>query len=380
MGNANSIIETGVDKLVNLINSKEKVAADEAAKELGVSTTVVMEWSDFLEEEGIINIEYKFTKPFLIARKTAKKDVQEKAKEFEGKKDVFIRKAEVSLNFLEKESVKLKSLKEEFEKIKKDLGIDIGGIKDELAELQKYEQLKIDLDKKVEEQKKSSMSKLQEITEQISKEKNKYQEILEQIKEEESVLEKDKGEARSIEESEKLIKEKLDGIRQIISSVEERAKLEEESIKSAENHIQELEILTKTTRQKIEKEKSIIEPLLEESKQQTEKINEIQDKIIKKITDREKKLKGVKEASKRMEDFFKKKLGVLGLIEKVNQDRNELEKDLQDLMRTAKSFQLSSKSLDTGTQIANLEKKFEEVDKRKNLFETELEKLSKFFK
>ena len=112
MGIAGSIIETGVDKLVKLVNTKGRIAASDAAKELGVGMSVIMEWTDFLEEEGIINIEYKFTKPYLVARKIAKKDVQEKAKEFSGKKEVFIRKAEVSLSFINRESNKLKTLKE----------------------------------------------------------------------------------------------------------------------------------------------------------------------------------------------------------------------------------------------------------------------------
>jgi len=68
-----SMIETGVDKLVNIVNTRGKIAAQDAAKELGVSTTIVLEWADFLEEEGIISIDYKFTKPFLVARKLGKK-------------------------------------------------------------------------------------------------------------------------------------------------------------------------------------------------------------------------------------------------------------------------------------------------------------------
>ena len=155
-----SVIETGVDRLVNLVDEKGRVSSADAAKELGVSTTVVMEWADFLEEEGVIKVEYKFTKPYLIARKLAKKDVQEKAKEFSGKRDVFVRKAEVSLSFLENESKKLKGLKEEFDRIKKELGIDLNSVKNELEELKNYEQLKLSLDRKVEEQKALSMNKL----------------------------------------------------------------------------------------------------------------------------------------------------------------------------------------------------------------------------
>ena len=75
-----SIIETGVDKLVNLIKERGRVALQDAAKELGVSTTVIQEWVDFLEEEGIISVEYKLTKPYLVDRKLTKKEVEAKAK------------------------------------------------------------------------------------------------------------------------------------------------------------------------------------------------------------------------------------------------------------------------------------------------------------
>jgi len=380
MGLTSSIIETGVDKLVELVNAKGKISSEDAAKELGVSTTVILEWADFLEEEGIVSVEYKFTKSFLVARKLGKKEVEEKAKEFSGKKDVFVRKAEISLGFLERESEKLRGIKEEFDKIKKDLGLDIGNIKDELDELKRYEQLKISLDKQVEEQKTASMDKLQEVTKQILMERKKYQDVLEGIKKEEEELKKDKVEASSIEESEKLIQDKLNSLKEIIKKVEAKAKTEEEHIKVSEGNIQRLSLIAKNARAKIENERGLIEPLVEESKNQTEKIKKLQDIIIKKITSQENKLSGVKKASKQMKALFNKKLGVLNIFEKVNKDRNDLQKELIELIKKAKSFQLSSKSADVGNQIVDLEKKFKDVDDKKKLFEKELKQLGSALK
>src|SRR3989338_4697209 len=375
-----SVIETGVDRLVNLVDEKGRVSSADAAKELGVSTTVVMEWAEFLEEEGVIKIEYRFTKPFLIARKLAKKDIQEKAKEFSGKKEVFVRKAEGSLSFLEKESEKLKSLKEEFGKIKKELGIDIGSVNNELEELKNYEQLKLSLDRKIEEQKALSMNKLQEITQQILREKKKYQDMLSNIKEEEKILERDKVEASSLEESEKLVRQKLDAVRGIMQKVEAKTKTEEEDIKNVRGHIQNMENLAKAAEARIEKERSLIEPLVKQSQMQTEKIKELQQAVISKIESKEKKLSKAKEASKKMKEFFKKKMGVFDIIEKVNWDRNDLERELIELIKKAKSFRLSSKSRDIGTEIVDLEKKFKDVDDKKKAFEQELKKLGVFFK
>lgn len=380
MGISGSIIETGVDKLVNLVNKSGRISSEDAAKELGVSSAVIMEWVDFLEEEGIIKTEYKFTKPFLVARKLAKNDIKEKAKEFGGKKDVFVRKAEVSLSFLNRESNKLRSLKQEFDKIKHDLGFDIGTIKDELEELKKYEQLKISLDKQIEEQKTSSIDKLQAMTNQILIERKKYQDMLSNIKKEEDDLKKDKDRASSIEQSEKMINDRLNSLRLIIKKVESKVTAEEESVKASESNIQKLILMAEDAKSRVEKEKELIDPLVEKSKSQTESIKNLQDRIIQKIMSKEKKLKGVKKASQEMKKLFKKKLGVLGIIETVNKDRNNLQKELIELIKKAKSFQLSSKSADVGKEMADIEQKFMDVDNKKKVFEKELKNLSSFFK
>ena len=138
------IIETGVDKLVAIVKERGKIALSDAAKELGVSTSVIQEWVDFLEEEGIVSIEYNLTKPYLVDRKLTKKEVQEKAKEFLNQRDIFVRKAEVSLSILNKESGDLKNVKAEFDKLKSELGMSLDTVKSELKDLEKYQQSEVE--------------------------------------------------------------------------------------------------------------------------------------------------------------------------------------------------------------------------------------------
>ena len=371
----NSIIETGVDKLVNLINSKSRGSSMDAAKELGVSVTVIMEWADFLEEEGIINVEYKFTKPFLVARKLAKKEVQEKAREFTGKKEVFIRKAEGSLSFLEKESSKLNAIKDEFDRIKKELGFDLSAVKSELEELEKYEKLKIGLDQKIEDQKKDSIEKIETMAKQVEREKRKYDEMLKEIRSEEKSLEREKSEAKSLEDSERFIRERLKSLKDIISKVEGKLTKEEESVKHSEDHIQKLVAMAKSVKESMEREKSLIEPLIRESQDQSRKIRDLQQKVLAKIEQKGKMLEGAKKASRNLKDIFSKKASVISMVDKANKDRNELQRDLVELIKKAKSFQLSSKTADVGSQIVDLERKFSEVDSKKKEFEKELKKL-----
>ena len=44
-------IQTGVDKLVEVIGTSKRISLDDATKKLGVSTQVVQEWAEFLERE-----------------------------------------------------------------------------------------------------------------------------------------------------------------------------------------------------------------------------------------------------------------------------------------------------------------------------------------
>src|SRR3989338_1834626 len=296
---ASSLIETGVDKLVNLVKERGRIALADAAKELGVSATVIQEWVDFLEEEGIISVEYKMKKPYLVERKLSKKEVEVKAKEFAGKKDVFVRKAEVSLNFLAKQADELKKAKSEFDRLKQEL------------------------QKQVEEQKNDAKLKIGELTQQVQKEQKKYQELSANIGREKEELSKEKAEAMAI--------------------------------KNSELHIEKLNMMIEDIRQRVEEEKSIIDPLIERSKEQEKKVLELQDKIIKKIAQKQKSVSNVKNVTKKVEEFFNKKLAVMNLVDKANKDRDELEKSLIELIKKAKSFQLTAKSGDVGKQMIELE-------------------------
>ncbi len=379
MGIESSVIETGVDKLVNIVKERGKIALVDAAKELGVSTTVIQEWVDFLEEEGIISVEYKLTKPYLVDRKLTKKEVEVKAKEFASRKEVFVRKAEVSLSFLEKQAEELRKIKSEFDKVKNELGLELDTVRNELNELEKYQKLKSDLKKQIEEQKDEAKTKIEELAKEISREQKRYSELIADVQKEKEELSKEKEEARSIQESEKILNKKLLELKGTVVSIEKRVSEEDTAIKNSELHIERLNNLIEDIKRRLNEEKLSIDlsPLLEKSKEQEKKVIELQDKIAEKLTQNRKNVKDVK---KRVYDFFDKKLAIVNLVDKVNKDRDELEKSLVELIKKSKAFQLTAKSGDIGKQMVDLEKKFSEVDKKKNSFEEELKKLNLFFK
>ncbi len=370
-----SIIETGVDKLVKLVRESGKIAVPDAARMLNVSQTIVMEWADFLEEEGIISVEYKFTKPFLVERKLTKKEVEAKAREFESRKDIFVRKSEVSLGFLERQANELKGVKEEFDRLKQKFGIELGTVRSDLNQLGDYEKQRDDLAGRIMSKKQDAEQKITELTKKILAEEKKLRAALFSIKKEKWLIEKEKVQAESIEKYEKVLLKKLDSAKKLISSLDSKMRREDESIKNSEQRMISLKSMLDSTKEMIDRERSSIEPLLKESREHEKRMSELHKSIVSKIRKNGKKSPNAGIVADKISILLKKKLAAIDLVDKVNKDRDALEKELIELIKKAKSFQLTSSSAETDKHITELEGKFRDVEEKKKVFEQEYRKL-----
>jgi len=67
------IVRTGVDELLDLLARSAKIPLTEVATKLKVDVGVIQAWVDFLVEEGIVGIEYKFTTPYIYMNKVVDK-------------------------------------------------------------------------------------------------------------------------------------------------------------------------------------------------------------------------------------------------------------------------------------------------------------------
>ena len=62
-------VKTDVDSLLELLKQNEKLSMSDAAKKLGLKEDTVKMWVDFLVEEKVVGVEYKFTKPYIYLNK-----------------------------------------------------------------------------------------------------------------------------------------------------------------------------------------------------------------------------------------------------------------------------------------------------------------------
>lgn len=78
---SDEVVKTGVDELLDLLKENNKMPLVEVSRKLRVPVDVVQAWVDFLVEERILGIEYKFTTPYIYINKpldTAKNNSEEK--------------------------------------------------------------------------------------------------------------------------------------------------------------------------------------------------------------------------------------------------------------------------------------------------------------
>ena len=375
----NSLLKTGVDRLVSLIKEKKRISVPQAARELGVSPVVVEEWADFLEEESIISIDYKLATLWLIERKLTKKDVEEKVKSFHGKKEIIVRKAESLSSFLDKDGDNLSRIRNEFKTIKDHIHADAGKVRKELNELERYTELKKNIDNQIKVQDQQFTDKIKEMNRQIINAQKKYADILRKIGIEEKMLRVEKLNVTSTKKSEGTLKQKLKKINKIIDRLNERLKLQDSSVEDSESHIENMKKLAEGTKKTITEQKNKMLSLANESKDHEKKILNSQKEILKKVFEKSRIMNRNAQESKKVSDkfkkFFEKKMEAETLLNKINDERNNLKKELNNLISKARAFTISSQSTDVEKHVKLLEKKMEEIDKKKGFFEKEIKKL-----
>jgi len=93
---ANDVLKTSADDLYEAVRERKKISIEEAAKLLRMPITTVHSLVDFLVEEKIFGIEYKFTTPYVYINEEHPKnkaDFQPKPLKTMATKEEFFEKA-----------------------------------------------------------------------------------------------------------------------------------------------------------------------------------------------------------------------------------------------------------------------------------------------
>jgi len=114
------LVTTGVDALVKLVKDAEKIDIETASKELKIPVDTIEDWARVLEEEGIIRVQYKLTKVYLVWVTPTEAEIAEERESFKKSKAELEKEIEQVKEKVRPQIKEVGTLDESFEKFYKD--------------------------------------------------------------------------------------------------------------------------------------------------------------------------------------------------------------------------------------------------------------------
>lgn len=377
-----SEVVTGVDKLMDLVDKKQTLSVIEAAKLLAVPRVVIEEWVDFLEENGVVEVEYKFTTPYIRKKELTKKEVEKKSKEFTGKKEGFVRKIESSYTSIDNASSILKQIKDEFGTLSKELSNDVGNVKEDLGTLQNYEKLKQNLDKEIIASQSTFKADMEKINKEVMGKKEEYELLSKHIKEQELKIDEEIAKSELMKKNEDILKQRLKKIQDEIKAVEPSITASDTHADEARQKLSQLKDMADKFNQTIVYRQNELAPLIQKSKEHAKNITDLQNQLVTKIVEKKKKMDSATGSAvkEKLQRFFSFKQGLETEMSKVSKDLEDLKKELKGLQDEAIALRITARSSKSKDYIEDLEKKYQKTEQKKKDFESELLKLTGLLK
>ena len=383
-----TIIQTGVDKLVALIRDIDRISMKDAAKKLGVSQQSLEEWANFLEEEGVIDIEYKFSKAFLVNKQLTKAEKKKKIKEFKEEKNVFDRRAETAVNYLgelDRELAKISSL---FKDMGNHFSSRMAVVDSDIDKLKKAERGKEDLDKQIIEAKKNALNKISEINSHLAKQKHEYGKFRSEAEGEVSkgseIFNKQSKQILKMKTQSDILKHKLAEVQELSKHLEKQVYGKEDFLASSEKKFAALKEKHEDLKTELGNEHKMMQSLIKENEEKEKEIRGLQQKIFQDMVAGEKKLdkeqQEIKDIPKKFKNFVEKKNQVQDIIKNIIHEELALKEQLSSVIKKGRAMQLSIKSDEYKKQLKALNENIDAIGKKRNYFEGEIKKLVKLIK
>ncbi|MFT4249892.1 MAG: hypothetical protein ACMXYD_00835 [Candidatus Woesearchaeota archaeon] len=374
-------IETGVDRLIQLIEKEEKISVSQAAKSLGVSKLVVSEWAEFLEEEQLITLEYSLSQTYLKLREVSDKELAKHAKDFSNKKDMFIRKVDSALMQLEQHHDNAQQVKEQFVALKKDLGGEVDAVRKQLKELEKYEKAKQAIDEDIENEFAKYEKKITQAHSLLEQERKRFSSLLGELDEQEEALGEQEKSLESLESLKDSLSQKADEIDELLVRAKKELTEQSQGITKTHKHIDSLKEQIANERSRVDSiETKNLDSLEQQRKKHEKEIKAMHEEIVLAAQEAKKRInKDVEESkkvAKKFEKFFKNRLDGDKELEELEKQRKQLAAEYELLHKSAVSFRVAGKA-QTHKQLVDLQKKFDTLEKQHTSYKKKLQEIAK---
>lgn len=132
------LISTGVDQLIRLAKERGKIELSAAARELKQPLRTVEDWAHVLEEEGLVQIEYKLTRVFLVWKGPTRDYVLQKGEKLDAAAEQALGEIERLVSKVDRGGTELALMQQELERISSVAPMtpsELARIKTEISEL-----------------------------------------------------------------------------------------------------------------------------------------------------------------------------------------------------------------------------------------------------
>jgi len=379
----NIAIKTGVDKLVELVEMKKEISMSDAAKSLGVPVSVVEEWTDFLEEKGVVKVKYKFTVPYIVKIEVGRVEIQKRGRELETKKESVVRKAEVTMGSIKDELDYVSALKTEFLKLSKELSASEEPIKKEISILERFDNLKNNLEQELLSQQAAFKKGITSIEAEANEKYAEYRKEKQQIENDLERLREGFIKTAELRKQEEEVQKQLDNLLDKQKIIASNLSKQDAVIVETQDRLQALrksvEKIGTSLMEKMDESKSLLNSaeskkneLIASQQRLLEKLSEHHSYIMKSTSD-------YKDLMSKTTQFFSKKEALENGFSSVSEDLEKLNKEMNDILKEARMLNAMSKSSDAVESIRHLEDRMKELEVRRGEFQKKVTSMVMLF-
>ena len=377
-------ITTGVDRLVSLVGEKKSISVNDAAKVLDVPRHLIEEWADFLEEKGIIEVQFKLTTAYLVSRQISRADIKKRVNAFSSEQKNFSDKVDSALTLMDREAKRFQELRAGFHTLSSELEEDIRTIQKDIKTLHNLDQEKRNAKKELTSLQQKFSYDMDQLHQKLLANREKFRELSGQIGAERETLKKELAEQASLVKTEALLQKKLDAVKAQVERFRNKVDSKGSLLDEDKDKIARLGRLADEVEARIIDHQKNIEPLARAYSEKNSLLQERQKAFLDEISGKHDRVRAssTKESQdirKKFELMFRKKVNADLIMDSINREVNELHNEFVKLSREAKAVSLMSKS-PVKDQMARLEKRFGSLDKRRKKFESNVLALSDMFK
>lgn len=378
-------ITTGIDKLVQLINRRNEISLEEAAKELNVDKAVLEDWVEVLEAEKLVKVNYKFSNMFITGSKTTSKDTLKTAAHVVSQKEAFNRKIDATLHALDKETEDFERVRTEFISIQKHIKGELNTVRKELDELKKFEHLKNNIDGDIKNTQKDFQKFVSLYNSQLDTFDKKYVSLVHDLKTEEVRLEKYAKKVDELKKAkvdiEKTVHDSIAELREVTKAFENESK----NITISEKKIAELHKSIEHLSSNIQDKKTdAIKTLNKKIGTSLPAIKARQDELLEQAKLKKEEIQNYAHTGnmiyKSFSKLFADKIQTAEMIEDIEKERQELINELNTLKEKVAIFSIKRKDPEIKAKLKEMEKVITDYEKRKHTLATKIDKLMNFIR